>query len=74
VCGPSGTGKSHFCEALSHHAIDTGHTVAWFSIEDLGAVIRRHRVDDTTASCTAPTSSSPKANPSGSPTPPEARG
>ncbi len=22
VCGPSGTGKSHFCEALGHHAVD----------------------------------------------------
>lgn len=47
VCGPSGTGKSHFCEALGHHAIDTGATVAWFSIEDLGALIRRHRIDDS---------------------------
>jgi len=47
VCGPSGTGKSHFCEALGQHAIDTGRTVAWFSIEDLGALIRRHRADDS---------------------------
>ncbi len=28
VCGPSGTGKSHFCEALGQHAINNGHTVA----------------------------------------------
>lgn len=47
ICGPSGTGKSHLCEALGHAAIDNGHTVAWFSIEDLGALVRRHRVDDT---------------------------
>jgi DNA replication protein DnaC len=47
VCGPSGTGKSHFCEALGHHAVESGLSVAWFSIEDLGALIRRHRIDDT---------------------------
>jgi DNA replication protein DnaC len=28
VCGPSGTGKSHFIEALGHHAIDRGKSVA----------------------------------------------
>lgn len=47
ICGPSGTGKSHFTEALGHAAIDAGRTVAWFSIEDLGALVRRHRVDDS---------------------------
>ncbi|HDH26227.1 MAG TPA: ATP-binding protein, partial [Actinobacteria bacterium] len=47
VCGPSGTGKSHFCEALGQHAIEAGHVVAWFSIEDLATLIRRHRIDDT---------------------------
>ena len=47
ICGPSGTGKSHFCEALGQHAIDTGRTVAWFAIEDLGALVRRHRADDS---------------------------
>jgi len=55
VCGPSGTGKSHFCEALGHHAIEAGIAVAWFSIEDLGALIRRHRVDDSIAKGFAPT-------------------
>lgn len=54
VCGPSGTGKSHFCEALGHHAIDTGRTVAWYSIEDLGALIRRHRIDDSITKGFAP--------------------
>ncbi|HET7015761.1 MAG TPA: ATP-binding protein, partial [Streptosporangiaceae bacterium] len=47
VCGPSGTGKSHFCEAVGQLAIDTGRTVAWFSIEELGALVRRHRADDS---------------------------
>ncbi len=47
VCGPSGTGKSHFCEAIGHHAITQGLTVRWFSIEDLGALVRSHRIDDT---------------------------
>jgi DNA replication protein DnaC len=47
VCGPSGTGKSHLCEALGQAAIDTGRTVAWFGIDDLGALVRRHRADDS---------------------------
>src|SRR4051794_22263313 len=47
VCGPSGTGKSHFCEALGQTAIEAGMTVAWFTIEDLGALVRRHRADDS---------------------------
>ena len=47
VCGPSGTGKSHFCEALGQAAIDSGRTVAWFAIDELGALVRRHRADDS---------------------------
>ncbi|MGQ5640177.1 MULTISPECIES: IS21-like element helper ATPase IstB [unclassified Streptomyces] len=47
VVGPSGTGKSHFCEALGQAAVDAGMTVTWFTIEDLGALVRRHRVDDS---------------------------
>lgn len=47
IAGPQGTGKSHLLEALGHHGIDQGLNVAWFSIEDLGALVRRHRVDDT---------------------------
>ena len=54
IAGPSGTGKSHFCEALGHAAIDNGRTVVWFSIEDLGALVRRHRVDDTIAKAFQP--------------------
>ncbi len=47
VAGPSGTGKSHLLEALGRTAIDAKLSVAWFSVEDLGAVVRSHRVDDT---------------------------
>lgn len=49
ICGPSGTGKSHYCEALGHAAVEAGMTVAWFTIEDLGVLVRRHRVDDSIA-------------------------
>lgn len=54
VAGPSGTGKSHLCEALGHAAIDNGKTVAWFAIEDLGALVRRHRIDDSIARAFTP--------------------
>ena len=47
VCGPSGTGKSHFIEALGHLAIDKGRTVAWHTLESLAALFRRHRADDS---------------------------
>jgi DNA replication protein DnaC len=49
VCGPSGTGKSHLLEALGHAAIDHGAHVLWFSLEALGTLVHRHRVDGTTA-------------------------
>lgn len=47
VCGPSGSGKSHFTEALGQTAVEAGLSVAWFTIEDLGALVRRHRADDS---------------------------
>jgi DNA replication protein DnaC len=47
VCGPSGTGKSHWVEALGHLAIDHGKTVAWHTLESLAGLVRRHRADDT---------------------------
>jgi DNA replication protein DnaC len=47
VCGPSGTGKSHFVEALGHLAIDRGKTVAWHTLESLEGLVRSHRADDT---------------------------
>ena len=40
VCGPSGTGKSHFIEALGHLAIDNGKTVAWHTLETLAQLLR----------------------------------
>ena len=47
ICGPSGTGKSHFIEALGHLAIDNGKSVAWHTLETLAALFRRHRADDS---------------------------
>ncbi len=47
LCGPSGTGKTFLLEALGQHAVEQGLRVAWFSLEDLGALLRRHRADDT---------------------------
>ena len=54
VCGPSGTGKSMFLEALGHAVIDNGGTVAWFNVEQLGALVRAHRVDDTIVKAITP--------------------
>jgi DNA replication protein DnaC len=45
VCGPSGTGKSHFCEAIAHAVIDAGMRVSWFSLESLTATMGRAKVD-----------------------------
>jgi DNA replication protein DnaC len=47
VCGPSGTGKSHFIEALGHLAIDKGRTAAWHTLDTLAQLFRRHRADDS---------------------------
>jgi DNA replication protein DnaC len=47
VCGPSGTGKSHLLEALGHAAVQRGRRVLWFSLEALGAIVHRHRADDS---------------------------
>jgi len=49
ICGPSGTGKSHFLEALGRQCVQAGMSVAWTSLEALGELIRRHRVDETIA-------------------------
>jgi DNA replication protein DnaC len=53
VCGPSGTGKSHWFEALGHHAIDQGKTVPWLALESLAGLLRRHCADDSTAKAIA---------------------
>jgi DNA replication protein DnaC len=47
VCGPSGTGKTFLLEALGQHAVEQGLRVAWFTLEQLGVLLRRHRADDT---------------------------
>lgn len=45
LCGPAGTGKSLFAEALGQSVIDAGKTVAWLTTEDLDQLVTRHRVD-----------------------------
>jgi len=47
LCGPSGTGKTFLLEALGQHAVEAGLKVAWFTLEDLGVLLRRHRADDS---------------------------
>ena len=47
LCGPSGTGKTFLLEALGQHAVEQGLRVAWFTLEDLGVLLRRHRADDS---------------------------
>jgi DNA replication protein DnaC len=53
VCGPSGTGKTFFLEALGATAVEAGMRVAWFTLESLGALVRRHRIDDTVSKVVA---------------------
>lgn len=45
ICGPSGTGKSHFLEALAHGVIEAGMRVSWFSLESLTAALGRAQAD-----------------------------
>ena len=47
VCGPSGTGKTFMLEALGQAVVAAGKNVAWFTLEQLGALLRRHRADDS---------------------------
>jgi DNA replication protein DnaC len=47
ICGPAGTGKTFLLEALGQQAVEAGLNVAWFSLESLGVLVRRHRADDT---------------------------
>jgi len=49
AAGPSGTGKSHFVEALAHTAIDKDLRVAWFTLETLTQVIARAKLDGSAA-------------------------
>jgi len=47
VCGPAGTGKTFLLEALGQAAVEAGKHVAWFTLEALGVLVRRHRADDS---------------------------
>jgi DNA replication protein DnaC len=49
VAGPSGTGKSHFVEALAHAVIEADMRVAWFTLESLTAAVGKAKVDGTVA-------------------------
>lgn len=49
VAGPSGTGKSHFVEALAHAAIEKDLRVCWFTLETLTATVGKAKVDATIA-------------------------
>jgi DNA replication protein DnaC len=49
IAGPSGTGKSHFVEALAQNAIDADLKVAWFTLETLTATIGRAKADASIA-------------------------
>ena len=49
IAGPSGTGKTHFVEALAHKVIDAGMRVSWFTLESLTAAVGRASVDGSVA-------------------------
>ena len=49
VAGASGTGKSHFVEALAHVAIENDLRVAWFTLETLTANLAKATVDGSVA-------------------------
>ncbi len=48
-----GTGKTFFLEALGQLAVEAGMKVAWFSLESLGGLVRRHRADDSVTKAVA---------------------
>jgi DNA replication protein DnaC len=45
--GPSGTGKSHLAGALSRHAIEHDMRVIWHTLETLGDLLAKAKVDGT---------------------------
>jgi DNA replication protein DnaC len=49
VAGPSGTGKSHFVEALAHVAIEKDLRVSWFTLETLTTTLGRAKADASIA-------------------------
>jgi DNA replication protein DnaC len=42
-----GPEKRFFLEGLGQLAVEAGLKVAWFSLEELGVLVRRHRADDS---------------------------
>jgi len=54
VCGPSGTGKTFLPEALGQAAVQAGRHVAWFTLEQLGVIVRAHRADDSVTRAITP--------------------
>lgn len=53
LSGPSGTGKSHFVEALAGAVIDAGMRVSWFTLETLTTTLGRAKVDASIAKVVA---------------------
>jgi DNA replication protein DnaC len=49
MAGPSGTGKSHFVEAVAHAVIDAGMRVSWFTLESLTLTVGRAKIDASVA-------------------------
>jgi len=49
VSGPSGTGKSHFVEALAQAAIEADLRVAWYTLETLATAVGRAKADGSVA-------------------------
>jgi len=49
ISGPSGTGKSHFVEALAHAAIEADLRVAWYTLETLATAVGRAKADGSVA-------------------------
>ena len=45
--GPRGPGRRSCSRHSGHQAVEAGLKVAWFTLEDLGVLLRRHRADDT---------------------------
>jgi DNA replication protein DnaC len=53
VSGASGTGKTHFVEALAHVAIEADLRVSWFTLESLTATIAKAKADGSVARAVA---------------------
>lgn len=53
VSGASGTGKTHFVEALAHVAIEADLRVCWFTLESLTATVAKAKADGSVARAVA---------------------